>query len=64
MAPTEKNPLPYPIFRSGRRSLIFAGLRNRGRQEFKEEGKPQVSLPFVPAADAAVSRAPQSATLR
>ena len=25
-----KNPLPYSYFRSGRRSPIFAGLRNKG----------------------------------
>ena len=34
----------------------------RERQEFKEEGKPQVVLPFCPAAGAANPRAPQSAT--
>ena len=42
-----KNPLPFPYFRAVtyRQS---APDYPRERQEFKEEGKPQVSLPFCP----------------
>ena len=40
------------------------GYETRERQEFKEEGKPQVSLPFCPGTGQAQrSRAPQSANL-
>ena len=50
------------LFRSGRRSPIFAGLSKQGKgRSSKRKGNRRCPFLFVPAADAAVSRAPQSA---
>ena len=69
---SRKDPLPFPFFKAVTALRFSPDYLTRERQEFKEEGKPQVSLPFCPrggcrdvppAAGAAVSRAPQSVTL-
>ena len=49
----EENPLPFPIFGAVAGLWSAPDYLTRERQEFKEEGKPQVSLPFCPAAGAA-----------
>ena len=43
-----KNPLPFPIFAAVAALRFSPDHLTRERQEFKEEGKPQVSLPFYP----------------
>ena len=54
-----KNPLPFPLFRSSRRSLIFAGLSNKGKVGV-QRGRETAGVPsFLPP-----RRAPQSPALR
>ena len=43
-----KNPLPFPYFAAVTCRQSAPDFLIRERQEFKEEGKPQVSLPFCP----------------
>ena len=43
-----KNPLPFPYFEAVAGLWSAPDFLIRERQEFKEEGKPQVSLPFCP----------------
>ena len=43
-----KNPLPFPIFEAVTCRQSAPDFLIRERQEFKEEGKPRVSLPFCP----------------
>ena len=68
----EEKSSAVPHFRSGRRSPIFAGLTNKGKvgvQRGRETAGVPSFLPTAvgtassPAAGAALSRAPQSATL-
>ena len=59
----KKKSSAVPLFRSGRRSPIFARLRNKGKVGV-QRGRETAGVPsfLPPAAGAAVSRAPQSAT--
>ena len=43
-----KKPLPFPCFEAVAALRFSPVYQTRERQEFKEEGKPQVVLPFCP----------------
>ena len=43
-----KDPLPFPFFATVAALRFSPDYLTRERQEFKEEGKPRVSLPFCP----------------
>ena len=45
---SRKDPLPFPFFEAVTALRFSPDYLTRERQEFKEEGKPQVSLPFCP----------------
>jgi len=46
---SRKDPLPFPFFEAVTALRFSPDYLTRERQEFKEEGKPQVSLPFCPS---------------
>ena len=59
-----KNPLPFPLSkRSPVSGLRQANKQGKGRSSKRKENR-RLSFLFVPAADAAISRASQSATPR
>ena len=45
---SRKDPLPFPFFEAVTALRFSPDYLTRERQEFKEEGKPQVVLPFCP----------------
>ena len=45
---SRKDPLPFPFFEAVTALRFSPDYLTSERQEFKEDGKPQVSLPFCP----------------